>query len=321
MSRLQLEDGRNKGWFWSKNSIFTTVDDEGEPLSGYAKSVYLVLCRHADNDERTCFLKIKTIEMESGWSHGTVVGALRDLIDAGLVNRTSRKIPGKRAQAPSVYQVLDPPAEVSRTVTNVKGLGRVVTEGQPQDDRGVGHEMARELDSAELDSIKKTKASAPSAGVSEVAASFSVKAASENPSNRPGRPALVVASDRNDSGQLAAPTHPRLTKGHSAIVRWYDRWKDHYAQAPTLTPKRKGILTQIYKRLEDDPAVEASVEYERLLDNLFQSQDSFILLNAHSPEVFVQRLDALRVGSGARSGRRGPIMPSQETTEVRECRL
>jgi hypothetical protein len=87
-------------------------------------------------------------------------------------------------------------------------------------------------------------------------------------------------------------------RGHPGIALFFDRWKAHHGKAPTINSKRIGILTRIY----DGLGPEASEEYPRLLDAFFSSADRFIIGNAHAPEVFQVRLDALRV-----NGRGSPV--------------
>jgi len=100
------------------------------------------------------------------------------------------------------------------------------------------------------------------------------------------------ASGTPQGSAAAAPAR----RGHPAIATYYDRWRAHYGKAPTITPKRVGILNGIHKGL--GPA--ADVEYPKLLDALFSSTDRFIVDNAHSPEVFQTKLDTLRVnGNGS----------------------
>jgi len=114
--------------------------------------------------------------------------------------------------------------------------------------------------------------------------------------------AALGAHDPTPPGS-ANPLHPAAAaparRGHPAIATYYDRWRAHHGKTPTISPKRVGILNRIYKGL----GPEASEEYPRLLDALFSSPDNFIITNAHSPEVFETRLDALRVNGNGHAGR------------------
>ena len=107
---------------------------------------------------------------------------------------------------------------------------------------------------------------------------------------------------------VPAPRSPAVAppsrRGHPGIALFVDRWMAHYGKAPTINPKRIGILTRIY----DGFGPEAPEEYPRLLDAFFRSTDRFIVVdNAHSPEVLQVRLDSLRVnGAGSTLSKLGP---------------
>jgi hypothetical protein len=112
----------------------------------------------------------------------------------------------------------------------------------------------------------------------------------------PGVPSATVAPTLI-SQSAAAPAR----RGHPAISTYYDRWRATHGKTPTITPKKVGILTRIYKGL----GPEAPDEYPRLLDALFRSDDRFILENAHSPEVFETKLDTLRVNDNGHGKTQG----------------
>jgi len=123
----------------------------------------------------------------------------------------------------------------------------------------------------------------------------------EVPTGSAARPAggthAAAAPGATDPAATVAPAPrspaaaPSARRGHPAIASYYDRWRAHHGKAPTITPKRVGILTRIYKGL----GLTADVEYSKLLDALFNSADRFIVDNAHSPEAFQTKLDVLRV--------------------------
>lgn len=102
-------------------------------------------------------------------------------------------------------------------------------------------------------------------------------------------------------------------RGHPAVALYCDRWTVHHGgTSPTITPKRVGILTRIYKKL----GAAADAEYAKLLDTLFDSRDAFIVSNAHSPETFETKLDALRVnGHRPAMGNRGLARAGRESID------
>lgn len=64
------------------------LDDDSLPRS--CKAVFVVLCRHAHNDDKSCWLSQKTIAEESKYSDRTVRGALKKLEQAGLIVQQHR---------------------------------------------------------------------------------------------------------------------------------------------------------------------------------------------------------------------------------------
>ncbi|MBQ7732494.1 MAG: helix-turn-helix domain-containing protein, partial [Synergistaceae bacterium] len=64
------------------------LDDDKLPRS--CKAVFVVLCRHANNSDRSCWLLVSTIVKESKYAERTVRGAIRKLVEAGLITRQDR---------------------------------------------------------------------------------------------------------------------------------------------------------------------------------------------------------------------------------------
>ena len=77
-------------------------------FKGAAKSVYMTLSSHADNNNRKCFLKVKTIAKESGYCERTVRNALHKLKSWGLIEITEQFIncENGRQQINSVYTLI-----------------------------------------------------------------------------------------------------------------------------------------------------------------------------------------------------------------------
>lgn len=79
------------------------LDDEKLPRS--CKAVYIVLCRHAHKDDRSCWLLVSTIAKESKYAERTVRGAIRKLVDAGLITRQDR-YSNDGSQISSLYTII-----------------------------------------------------------------------------------------------------------------------------------------------------------------------------------------------------------------------
>ncbi len=138
----KLQDRRSKGWFWDTNDIF----DAG--LSCYAISVRMYLARCADINGQ-CFPAISTIAEKCGTSRTSVVRALKELEEKGWIKRTSRKIPGSKAKATSIYTLLTPNIQkgqpdnkkdvIEETEANNTDLGPHRTEGRTTGNLGSDH--------------------------------------------------------------------------------------------------------------------------------------------------------------------------------------
>ena len=80
------------------------LDDDKLPRS--CKAVFIVLCRHAHNDDRSCWLCIKTIAKESSYSIRTVKAAIKKLVEAGLITRQDRFSEEDGGQISSLFTII-----------------------------------------------------------------------------------------------------------------------------------------------------------------------------------------------------------------------
>ena len=80
------------------------LDDDKLPRS--CKAVFIVLCRHAHNDDRSCWLCIKTIAKESSYSIRTVKAAVKKLVEAGLITRQDRFSEEDGGQISSLFTII-----------------------------------------------------------------------------------------------------------------------------------------------------------------------------------------------------------------------
>jgi helix-turn-helix protein len=307
--RGALRDGRTKDWFYCNNAIF-----DREDLSAHAKLTYTYLCRCA-GDGDTCFPSFRDIARKTGYSHGTVGNALQELKQAGLIQREPRRTElGRQTSTEYVIcrvQAVNTVDSRVHQVDAVQGVHPMAADRVHQVDtkKTLEPEVEVKKNTPTLDGAADQ---APQAQGLLLVEGEAVKGphgparqaeGSTHAVAAPGSPAASVAPTPI-SPAAAAPARA----GHAAIAPYYDRWRAHHGKTPTITPKRVGILNRIFKGL----GPEASEEYPRLLDALFSSPDNFIITNAHSPEVFETKLDALRVnGNGhARRGAAAPEAPS-----------
>lgn len=101
---FKVRDKRQRGWFWLDQEYF----------NGYAKifgpiglSVYLSLCRHADNETQECWPSMELIAEEIGVSRISVVRHLKKLEDFRIINVKREKDPQSNRQLNNVYTLTD----------------------------------------------------------------------------------------------------------------------------------------------------------------------------------------------------------------------
>ena len=87
---------------------------DNEYINGYAKyfgpvgtSVYLSLCRHADNETQRCFPAMKLIAEEIGASENTVIKYIKLFEKYHLISIEREKDPRTNRQLNNVYTLLD----------------------------------------------------------------------------------------------------------------------------------------------------------------------------------------------------------------------
>lgn len=76
-----------------KKLPFTQVDDivlENKKISGYAKMVFVILCKFANNDTQECFPSFQTLSDETGFSKNTVLKGMNELIEVGFVEKKAQ---------------------------------------------------------------------------------------------------------------------------------------------------------------------------------------------------------------------------------------
>jgi len=89
---FKTRDKRNKGWFWLNNEY---LNGYGKRLGAVGVSIYVDLCRHADNDQK-CFPSEKTIAKELKITDRTVRKYIKLFEKYHLIEITKeRSIKGK----------------------------------------------------------------------------------------------------------------------------------------------------------------------------------------------------------------------------------
>ncbi|PEU21531.1 DNA replication protein [Bacillus wiedmannii] len=98
---MTLVDRRRRGFFMIDNEI---VDDTR--LTHKEMAVYMVLCRHLNQETGSCFPSLPTIGKKVGMSKNTVIKALNTLIEIGYVTKEKRSSK-EQGDMSNVYYVND----------------------------------------------------------------------------------------------------------------------------------------------------------------------------------------------------------------------
>lgn len=124
---MTLIDRRRRGFFMIDNEI---VDDAR--LSHKEMAVYMVLCRHLNQETGSCFPSLPTIGKKVGMSKNTVIKALNTLIEIGYVTKEKRSSK-EQGDMSNVYYVND--------VHGLNGGVHQMNRGGSGDERGGVHEV------------------------------------------------------------------------------------------------------------------------------------------------------------------------------------
>lgn len=124
---MTLVDRRRRGFFMIDNEI---VDDAR--ISHKEMAVYMVLCRHLNQETGSCFPSLPTIGKKVGMSKNTVIKALNTLIEIGYVTKEKRSSK-EQGDMSNVYYVND--------VHGLNGGVHQMNRGGSGDERGGVHEV------------------------------------------------------------------------------------------------------------------------------------------------------------------------------------
>ncbi|HDR4464502.1 TPA: DnaD domain protein [Bacillus cereus] len=98
---MTLIDRRRRGFFMIDNEI---VDDIR--LSHKEMAIYMVLCRHLNQETGSCYPSLPTIGKKVGMSKNTVIKALNTLIEIGYVTKEKRSSK-EQGDMSNVYYIND----------------------------------------------------------------------------------------------------------------------------------------------------------------------------------------------------------------------
>ena len=90
-----------KGYWFACVDRKVAIDPTLSPID---KAVFAVLCAHADDDSRECYLKVATIAYETGCSERSVQNSLKKLEERGIIERKTRFENNK--QLSSLYKII-----------------------------------------------------------------------------------------------------------------------------------------------------------------------------------------------------------------------
>ncbi|PFE42463.1 DNA replication protein [Bacillus cereus] len=128
---MTLIDRRRRGFFMIDNEI---VDDAR--LSHKEMAVYMVLCRHLNQETGSCFPSLATIGKKVGMSKNTIIKSLNLLIECGYVFKEKRN--GEDGgHASNVYYIND----ISTLVQPVNKVVQEMNKGGSPREQALVHEV------------------------------------------------------------------------------------------------------------------------------------------------------------------------------------
>ncbi|HFR4146081.1 TPA: DnaD domain protein [Bacillus cereus] len=147
---MTLIDRRRRGFFMIDNEI---VDDS--KLSHKEMAVYMVLCRHLNQETGSCFPSLSTIGKKVGMSKNTIIKSLNLLIECGYVSKEKRNSEDG-GHASNIYYIND----ISTLVQPVNKVVQEKNEGSSGNEQGLVHQM--NTNNTNLNNTNLTKSSSSS---------------------------------------------------------------------------------------------------------------------------------------------------------------
>ncbi|PWE71478.1 DNA replication protein [Bacillus cereus] len=128
---MTLIDRRRRGFFMIDNEI---VDDAR--LTHKEMAVYMVLCRHLNQETGSCFPSLSTIGKKVGMSKNTIIKSLNLLIECGYVFKEKRNSEDG-GHASNVYYIND----ISTLVQPVNKVVQEMNKGGSGDEQALVHQV------------------------------------------------------------------------------------------------------------------------------------------------------------------------------------
>jgi hypothetical protein len=108
MAELEVRSLRDQNWFWCHNAL---LDHYGRSLGPYALSVYMALCRHANNETGVAKITSERLSRSLKMADSTARKQVGTLLRAGLIS-----IQRGGLNQPNIYTLLKihPPCDGTR---------------------------------------------------------------------------------------------------------------------------------------------------------------------------------------------------------------
>lgn len=130
---MNIRDKREKNWFYVDNEY---LNGYARILGGNCTLTYLSLCRHAREDDQTCFPQMRTIAYENGISVKSVERALKTLQEWGIIEVEKRKDPDTKRQMSNVYTLLSKSVwrekPTDKNPTDSQSVGKADRQNEPE---------------------------------------------------------------------------------------------------------------------------------------------------------------------------------------------
>ena len=102
MSKDNLRDGRIKNWFYLENDLL-----DREDLTIYEKTVYIVIARYVNNENRA-FPSYETIAKKGSMAKVQAMRVVKSLTKKGLLKKESRRNKDNKGSTSNLYTLLNP---------------------------------------------------------------------------------------------------------------------------------------------------------------------------------------------------------------------
>ena len=126
VSKDNLRDGRVKNWFYLENDLL-----DREDLSIYEKTVYIVIARYVNNENKA-FPSYETIARKGSMAKVQAKRVIKSLIEKGLLKKEARKNKCNRSYTSNLYTLLNPNSKKENKNDKNKVVSHRYQGGVPQ---------------------------------------------------------------------------------------------------------------------------------------------------------------------------------------------